>query len=306
MQILPIFVDTKALSETANLLIEKLSNGFGIIYEPNRIRREASAKADAVRIEAQGRADALLVHAEGQIAVSEIQRRAFIRFAKEQVRHQNNLENIEAKAVDVLETQVLPTNVLLKPATAPSEDFLENFVNSAKSVADEDIQFLWAKILAEEFTSPGSFSRQTINIVKSLEASDAQAFNTLACFVWDLDGTKKPLVFDSSDPVFVKAGIDTSLLVHLNSLGLIEYIVFGSQTWQYDGDTAGIPLSYQGRKFSIEPPLTSLETGRVALTRAGTELLRICTTTPIDGYPEYVAAELRSGQQLRVLESNEV
>ncbi len=49
-------------------------------------------------------------------------------------------------------------------------------------ISDEQMQALWAKILAGEANGPGRFSKKTVNIVASLDKSDAEAFTTLCGF----------------------------------------------------------------------------------------------------------------------------
>lgn len=47
-------IDQKGLSEPVTKLVDTVSSGVGILYEPTRIRRKARAEADAAIILARG------------------------------------------------------------------------------------------------------------------------------------------------------------------------------------------------------------------------------------------------------------
>ncbi len=46
------------LSKPASILIEKISNAVGILYEPHRIRKKAEGEVDAEKIKALASIDA--------------------------------------------------------------------------------------------------------------------------------------------------------------------------------------------------------------------------------------------------------
>ena len=46
-------IDLKPLTKPAEMLIKKISNAAGILYEPKRIKREAEAQAKADLIKAK-------------------------------------------------------------------------------------------------------------------------------------------------------------------------------------------------------------------------------------------------------------
>ncbi len=71
------------LSKPATVLIEKISDAVGGIFEPYQIKRVAKAEAEAKVIEAKA-----------EIEVTDIQRKAFRRFLKEEERKQKNIEEI--------------------------------------------------------------------------------------------------------------------------------------------------------------------------------------------------------------------
>jgi transposase len=79
------------LSKPSTVLIEKVCNAVGIIYEPTRIRRQARAEVDADKIKALAR-----------IELSDLERRALERLVHQEARRQANIEQIIAQAASAL------------------------------------------------------------------------------------------------------------------------------------------------------------------------------------------------------------
>src|ERR1700704_2211088 len=79
------------LSKPATVLVEKVCNAVGIIYEPTRIRRRAHADADAEKIKALA-----------QVELRDVERRALERLVHQEARKQENIEAITAQAASAL------------------------------------------------------------------------------------------------------------------------------------------------------------------------------------------------------------
>lgn len=63
-----------------------------------------------------------------------------------------------------------------------SIDWFVRFFEEAGSISDEDIQELWAKVLAGEIENPGSFSLRTLDVLRSLSKYEAEIFQRLASY----------------------------------------------------------------------------------------------------------------------------
>jgi hypothetical protein len=119
--------DLNSLPLVLNRFLQKCSQVTGI---EKRIRvLDAEARAEVAKIEKQSELDILQLE------------RAKVRISNQVMREQQNIEEIILKA--------LP---LLSEATAkPDEiqnDWIFNFFNKAQQFEDQDMQALWAKILA--------------------------------------------------------------------------------------------------------------------------------------------------------------
>ena len=132
-------INAGELSKPATVLIEKISNAVGGIFRPYQIVRVAKAEAEAERI-----------RAESQIQVTDIERRAFFRFLEEEAKKQKNIEQITQQALPQVEEKANPEIV--------EDDWITNFFDKCRIVADEEMQLLWAKVLAGEANSPETLS----------------------------------------------------------------------------------------------------------------------------------------------------
>lgn len=71
------------LSKPATVLIEKVSNAVGIIYEPHQIIRKARAEAEAEKIKVIAK-----------IELTELEHRALERFVQQETRKQGNKKTL--------------------------------------------------------------------------------------------------------------------------------------------------------------------------------------------------------------------
>jgi len=266
-------IKTNGISEPAKVLIEKIADAIGGLYKPYQIRRVAKAEADAEIIKAQAK-----------IEITELQRRALIRFVSEEARNQNNIESITEKAIPQLNDSSNPQNM--------EDDWITNFFDKCRIVSDEEMQLLWAKVLAGEANSPGTFSKRTVNSLGSLDKTDAQLFAKLCSFV-ALIGDLTPLIYDEQASIYNDQQINFNTLTHLDDIGLISFEpLAGFKRLKLPQH---IDIYYYGTALKAEfknPENNELQTGKVLFTNIGEELARICSSKPIDGFLDYVIERL--------------
>jgi len=263
---LAIFGD---LSKPATVLIEKISDAVGGIFKPYQTVRVAKAEAAAERI-----------RAEEQIQITDLHRRAMRRFLEEEAKKQSNIEAITQRALPLLDEKSSPENV--------EDDWITNFFDKCRIVADSELQELWSRILAGEANSPGNFSRRAVNLLSDLDKSDAEFFMRLCSFGWMI-GNVVPLVFDVSAVIYNRNGINFSSLSQLEALGLVKF-----------NDVAGFKrvmlpkrfrVSYYGRAVELTMPKdadNTLPLGKILLTKAGQELAPICGSKTVEGFFDFV------------------
>ena len=266
-------VNASGLSKPADTLVTKIANAFGRHFDPRQAVRMAEAEVQADRIRRVGAANI-------DIEVAELKERAAARFANEEMTKQVNMEGIIEKALPGLGDNANPE--------AMENDWIMNFFDKCRMVSDNDMQQIWARILAGEANNPGSFSRRTVNLVADLDKRDAELFRNLCGFAWTTSGAT-PLVFDARGDIYNRSGITFDSLGQLESLGLIHFDSLAG--FQIVNSHKQASVSYYGKEIILKFPNDSdrnLSIGTTILTRAGQELAPMCGSTPVEGFFDYV------------------
>ena len=184
-----------------------------------------------------------------------------------------NLEAIAEKAVPLLEN-------VSKPKIDPAWGI--KWYENARNTSDEEVQLWWARILAGEARSQGSFSKWALDAVARMSKDDIEAFTRLASCVWrfgpGLNGVE--VVYWKSSrkiiPLSEHALQRTGLVTGFGSP--LEGVVKVRSRQAY--------LHYFNERYPMTFP-ESLEVSRgtdVALTLLGKELHSLCDATPNDDY----------------------
>jgi hypothetical protein len=257
------------LTKPADTLIKKISKMVTGAFAPYHIVRLAKAEAEATIIKAQA-----------DIQITDLHRRAMSRFIEEEAQRQKNIEDITNKALLELKEGADPNAI--------EDDWITNFFDKSRIVSDSEMQILWSRILAGEANVPKTFSKRTVNFLSDLDKVDAELFSKLCGFGWMM-GDIIPLVFNAQADIYNKQGIDFNTLIHLESIGLIQFNYnSGFRSLKLPKQVAAL---YFGKPLILEMPQDSeneLGIGQVLLTKIGLELARICQSNPIDGFWDYV------------------
>jgi len=266
------------LSKPANTLIEKISDAIGGIFKPLQIRRIAQAEAQADKIQAVA-----------QIEISELQHRALQRFLLEEAKKQNNIESITQKALPSISDHATPQNI--------EDDWITHFFDKCRLISDEQMQSLWSKILAGEANTPGRYSKRTVDIVSSLDKSDAELFSNLCCFGIQGQGLFPitPLVYDPDDNIYKDRHINFGMLTHLDSIGLIQFDNIGG--FVHREPEQKVQIQYDTERIWIEfkpSEKYEMQMGTVVLTKVGFQLSELCDVKPVDGFVAYLKEKWKS------------
>lgn len=266
-------VDLKGLSEPAAKMIEAISAATGAIYEPTRIRRRAKAEADA-----------LILRAEAEREVEEIRLRAGQRIARRELRRQRNVDSITLKAIDNLPPEA--------DAIAPDEDWIFDFFDRAQDISNDQMQELWARLLAGEFSQPGSFSTRTLSILKDMDQDDSELFAKLCSAIWIRGNALHCLVMDTTPEHLTLLGLKFEHILHLSALGLLSHGGLTGYVSRFNQNP--FSLRYHNDTYIITMPNDNyrVPTGKVMLTPPGEELSRIVEAHPSIEYRNDVLSRL--------------
>ena len=249
-----VLVEFGKLAKPATVLIKKISDATGVLYEPTRIRRKAKAEADASKTKA-------LIDLE----IEDIQNRALNRLVNEEIKKQENIENITEKAFSSLDENATPENI--------EDDWISNFFDKCKLISDDEMQTVWSEILAGEANNPGTFSKRTIAFMSTLDKSDAVLFSEFSKFCWFLGGYQ-PFIFDYQNKIIEKYNINFSTLQHLDELGLITFNTMS--VFNLTSKVDNMNIGYYGRILKIDfKNSKTIETGLVCLTKIGADIIKV-------------------------------
>jgi len=265
------------LAKPATVLVEKICDAIGGIAKPWQIKRVAEAEAEAERI-----------RAAGEVKVTALHRRAARRFLMEEAKKQHNIESIIGKALPEVGPNAKSEQV--------EDDWIANFFDKCRVISNEQMQTLWAKILAGEANSPGKFSKRTVGLLASLDKADATMVSTLCGFACSISRQLVPVIYDYSHEIYSKHGISFSLLSHLESIGLIRLDLGQNFMYFINGLERTTVVDYFGEVIYVEfaesentkPEKNEIGIGRVIFTQAGQQLAAICGAKPVDGFLEFL------------------
>jgi hypothetical protein len=146
-------------------LIDTLKEQIVLSREPTHIREKGKALDDVA-----------LGTARTRIGIQEMDEPAAQRALRREAKRQSIIEAITAKAA-----KVLPQSVSDKPVDV---DWVAQFFNHCQDVSNEQMQWVWGRLLAGEVANPGSFSRRAISIVRVMSMEDADLFTRFCTMSW--------------------------------------------------------------------------------------------------------------------------
>ena len=274
-------------------LLDYTASGIGAIAGPWLSRRQARADADVLRIKAQAQVDTIsLITAEQakarrsfEVVPSSVQGELDIgkeiqsRISFQEEKRQSNIHSVVTKAAEDLgDKQVQDHEV--------DHDWSARFFADVQDVSSEQMQQIWARILAGEVETPGRTSLRTLAILKNMTQRDAMLFSGMSRFtLGNFILNSKEITRETMD------GFPThDTLINFQSYGLITIGLGLARIIHMDGEGVGnlidrdsiYRISYQNMDSAR---LDKIEISAHVLTPQGIELHSIISSG-ID--PEYL------------------
>lgn len=286
-------------------LIDYAASGVGAIAGPMlapwKASREAKARLAAApidaqvrRIEAESEAGALQIISKAQSEARQytiapnaevrgtvgITRDGVMRRIEFQERKRlSNISGVVRDAADELGDKEVSDH-------QPDPDWTARFFDGVQDVSSEDMQKIWARILAGEVESPGRTSLRTLDTLRNMTKRDAEIFGRVCDFVINGD-----LVF-YNESVEDMTSLNYTKLIHLQDCRLVNAgsDLVTNLAW---GEPPHITLPHHGgfleisKENGLEKAQGELEIPVVVLTTAGREL---CQFVQGDVNMEYLRA----------------
>ena len=322
-------MDMGMLTPALSKLADYAASGIGSVAGPMLASWRARREADAKLIAAQGEADSLEILAGGQseaikiIAEAQVEARQMLvspnsivqgeiefsetvkqRIQFQEEKRKRNIEAIVTKAAWELSHGHVQDH-------EPDHDWTARFFNDIQDVSAEEMQTLYARILAGKVEKPGSTSVRTLSILRNIDQATARLFKNFCslCVSIRLNGNefmdaRVPHLGDYRDGNSLKEfGLEYGKLNILNEYGLItsEY-----NSWYDIQSSIGlalpeaqhllhIPVYFQGKYWILVAKSAGVQ-GRefrlhgVALTKSGQELSRIIDVEPAGHFSQQLRA----------------
>ena len=266
-------------------------------FSPGIARR----KAEASKIEAEAEAEAAKIRAQTAAAVSKIEAQSIIE-TDEMLRSGDCLAEWQQRN----KTSIFRKAEGMKPPGDKqnfrnmNKDWVADYLDKCQNYSDEEMQSLWAKILAGEADKPGSFSKSTVDAIAKLSKEDALLFAHFCQFVWtidDDDGDGRPLIYSTDDDVYNVGRHIFEMVKHLDYLRLVSY---SSGGYVNMFRASAVPLAYHGVNVHLDVLQEQsgerkgwhvVDVGRAKFTEAGEQLYRICEVQKNDAFFQYTVEE---------------
>lgn len=280
---MPLNLNIDIKSDSVTKLIDAVQKYVEVRYEP---------KAIVLKAEAEAKASLILAHADAE--KQEIAMRAAQRLANTEIRRQENIESITAKALEEL-----PTSGSKDPV---SQDWIAQFYDGCQDIGETDLQTLWARLLAGEVAQPQTFSRRTMETLRTFSSVDAQVVSVLNDCVFTDKSNGTILIFVGFGSYGGVAGTAvTDIENHLISLGLLN-----TETESLPNTSSDWSVDYCGQEYFVPENAyaairalgnyTKIEIRR--FTVVGNELLKIVSRSPSQEFVESLQVGFRnSGNQ---------
>lgn len=289
----------KALVSPCEKLISVIQCAIGKAYEPRYVKRMADAKAYEIRQVSQALAessDVPISYDKGDLAMDttdfdELVKRTQNRLAYQELRKQANIETVVSYAYLELEHEAPVTDDPIDP------DWLIRFFNSVEDISNEQMQYLWGKILAGEIKRPNSFSMRTLNVLKNLTQSEAELFMKISPYVFICPGNDEKSFMDYFVPAsgfFAHKAIEEYYIpfpdiLTLSEAGILNQKSSISVSMHLNPNETDYIVGSQGRVecYNGGEKSVNLNHGAYILTETGKELYPIISKE----YTDTIASE---------------
>ena len=327
-------MDPNPMVRALDKLLDYTASGIGAVAGPMLAPWQARREADALRIATQGEADSLRIIAAAQsdardalvptasdvrveVDIAETVRQR-IQFQEE--KRQGNIGAVVEQTAELLGDKDVPDQ-------EPDHDWTARFFNYIQDVSSEEMQLLWAKVLAGQIEQPGSVPIRALSILRNLDQASAKLFQVLcsACITLAPDGMH---IVDARVPSLGRNAGENSLqefglpFRNLNILNEHGLIISDYNSWFDMKMCIGItppgsdphpsiiriPFGFQERHWVLTPSAQRTMGGEcrisgVVLTQAGKELSKIIECVAMPEYRQALA-DFFASQNLLMAEVN--
>ena len=232
-------------------LVESLANATGLTAVG--IRKNAKAEAEAESILAKKRAE---TNAEVEILRMQGEEKVAQYLLIKNSQKLTNVESVVSKA----EQQFTPDEQVTEEPV--EKDWMTRFLGIAEDVSDEEMQGLWARVLAGEIKKPKSYSIRTLEVLRNISKEEAEIIEKAATYVLD----RMYLCIENF-------ALNLDIKILLDDIGIVcgEDLV---RTYTIVSEKNSFALNQDIRINIYAPAGTKVDINCIKLTKAGSEIVK--------------------------------
>ena len=192
-----------------------------------------------------------------------------------------NMRSIVGQAIKQIPEQV--------PDTPVDHDWTARFFDNAKDVSNEEMQKLWAKLLAGEVESPGRASLRTLDILRNMTQKEAKLFARVVNYIF-VEASSSAWMFRGSNGVQAFPDISVDELYSLLEAGLIRP---GQQSRVSASNSDGYCYLFYACKKMLRLQAKGFDIPAYDFSISGTQLAKCIEPTINTEYLQQVADYIR-------------
>ncbi|KTD48086.1 hypothetical protein Lqui_2128 [Legionella quinlivanii] len=216
--------DLAGISKPLEKLIVTISKGLGCLFTAYITKRNTTAHLQAMEdfTEVIAKSPVPIKEAEYQgngfvvkfSSDGEILNRAKSREEFKSIKKQCNIESIISQTADELNKDEAIS------AEEVEEDWITRYFNIIEDISDEQMQNIWAKVLAGEIRKPKSYSLRTLELLKNLSKEEANLFNTISAYAININN--QFCLLNTNELLSLAKELTYTDIINLKDSGLIS------------------------------------------------------------------------------------
>jgi len=292
-------------SKATEKLLEIVDKHLGRFSNPYIMVKEAKATADAKRIIAQGEKDVedirngnlkiidvsnfeqtktMELNADTQPSSLTPTQRVFARLAHQEAKKDNNIQKIVAHATE--EILANPTDSLGEI----DEDIIARIFDEAQYVSKEDLQNVWAGLLAKSILRPEEISIDLIDFLRRLTNKRAEEIASLGSYIFSQKMIVKTEELTKSIPLeFWLKMQNLGLISGVESIGLYNEIPSAIENKSMNGQPYGKKVVF----WENEEPNKAIKIPAFVLSELGVQVFDLGVYNPDYNYLRQVALTIK-------------
>ncbi len=194
------------LVEVSKLICEKIEKAIGFLFDPNGRKKQAEEQFVAEIKEKN---------------IPTLEKSALISNVRKIIKEYTNQNDILKLALQDFNSENAVDSSKIDHI---DDEFLSRFFESAKHITSDNIKLIWARILSNEFSNPGSVPKRLIPILSVIEYKQADLFRKICQYTIICDDKVIPIIdTDFELEHFIQKGMYYESFLDLVSLGLISF-----------------------------------------------------------------------------------